>query len=211
MKKLGSWVVCVAVLASCAACGGSSSAVTPEEAADALLGAPGFAIHEVDRSSSSTSSGQFVTTFIGERTRLATEASVVKTGNNPSSYTLYATRRTYCHVGTNLTGGGFCMPGDGMNDFITFVSFSILKEIADGQTHVHANGPNFTFSGSGTSGSAKPTIFVEWQGTGRIAGGYVASLQYRVSDSQGGNQNIAAEYSHVGTSIPIHPPPRLPS
>ena len=199
------------VLVTCAACGAPTQAVTPRQGARSLLGASSFAVQEVDHSTDPRPSGQFVSTFIGERTPVATEAHVVETGANPVSYTLYATTHTYCHVGTDLSGGGFCDPGDGNDDFITFVSRPIVRSIADGQSHVRSSGASFTFSGASTSQSANPPTTVKWQGTGQVQGNYLAHLHYRVSDSRGGVQMVTVTYTEVGSAAAIQPPANLPS
>jgi hypothetical protein len=199
------------VLATCAACGGSTQTVTPKQGARFLLGASSFAVQEVDHSTDPRPSGQFVSTFTGERTSVATEAHVVQPGPDAVSYTLYATTHTYCHVGEDLSSGGFCEAGNGNDDFLTFVSLPILRSIADGQSRVRSSGASFSISGTSRNRSVSPPTTVMWQGTGQVQGRYIANLQYRVSDSRGGVQMVTVNYTKVGSAPSIQPPSHLPS
>jgi hypothetical protein len=210
LRALFGVFVLVLFLVPCAGCGGSTQAVMPKEAARSLLGASSFAVDEVDHSTDPRPSGQFVSTFTGERTQVATEAHVEQTGSNPVSYTLYATTHTYCHVGADLSGGGFCEAGNGNEDYLSFVSLFILRSIASGKTRAHSSGASFSFSGASKDQQTSPPTTTKWQGTGQVQGNYISSLRYRLSDSKGGVQIVVASYTKVGSGPPIQPPPHLP-
>jgi hypothetical protein len=204
--------LCVLVVVACSACGSPvHNNVSPRQAASNLLGSTGFDVREVDRATEPKPSEGFVDTFVGERTLRATKGTVVKTGYQPITYTLYATLTTYCHLGPQESGGGYCNPGNGNDDYLTFVSLGLLRSIAAGGSRVTTTGKNFSFSGSATDHSTDPPVTERWFGTGMVTGKYLSHLQYRLTDSLGGTEAVTATYSNIGTVPTIHPPSSLPN
>jgi hypothetical protein len=108
-------------------------------------------------------------------------------GSPRLTYTVYATKSEYCHLGSDLAAGGFCDRGDGFENDITFLSLSYLRTIASGKSVVTSEGRALSFSGSAiNTSSTNGAVREHWTGTLAISNGLVTEMQFAQHDSLGG-------------------------
>jgi hypothetical protein len=177
-------------------------------AAERLL-ATSFSIKESDVSRSPVSSGNFELTMAGRRSESAVEATehFTPSGSQHLNFTLYATKSVYCHLGSDLSTGGFCDRFDGYDRGITFESLAYLRSIASGKSVVTSRGRTLSFSGSAVSSSSTTgTVHQHWTGTLVIRDGLIANMQFKSSDSLGGVAHDAAAFT-VDHGMPAISPP----
>jgi hypothetical protein len=129
------------------------------------------------------------------------------TSGDPTNFTLYATKSTYCHLGGDLASGGGCTVGDGYDDYITFDTLYFLRTIAKKTAHVEQAGGTYAFSGSAVTTSTTPSIHLSWKGSFRVSGGYIVELRYTQRGSEGAVQVGSVSFSEIGTSPGVRPPP----
>jgi hypothetical protein len=196
------------------ACGSGGSSAPAKAGADAavhLLSAPNFRFTESDHATSPIAVGNFLLITSGIRTQSALLGTVSNTAQeSTTTFTLYATKQTYCHLGGNLPGGGGCAAGNGYDDYITFLASYYLRSIEKRTAHVTQTGATYRFSGSSLNTSTTPNVQLSWHGSFKISGGYLVELQYTQTGSEGAVQTGTITFTNIGTAPAISAPPGAP-